>query len=400
MLVKSLLNEIFISIKSNKLRSFLTITGTAIGIIAVVLMIALGQTVQNEINSNLSDFNPNKVIVVPNYKNFTGGKGASIPILNLRDMEEIKTIPNIETVSPTVYFSANLNYETKRFKANIIGTNSKYFSINNRELESGKIFNEKDETNSESYIVIGKNLAKSLFDYSNPIGKVIKIKNMSFSVIGVMKEKGGKNEDDYVIMPIDTLKKKLYVEKGFYDNINAIEVLVDNKNNIDIVKAKIENLLRARHNIFDGKYDDFEIIILKDVINKINRISNILSIFLISIASISLFVGSIGIMNMMLVCVTERTKEIGIRKSVGAKKIDILKQFLLESIAFALLGSFIGIVIGVSISQVVGYFLEKSVPVSFFGIFICVIIAIIVGVLSGVLPAVRAAKMDPIEALK
>ena len=215
-----------------------------------------------------------------------------------------------------------------------------------------------------------------------------------------MKEKGGKNEDDYVIMPIDTLKKKLYVEKGFYDNINAIEVLVDNKNNIDIVKAKIENLLRARHNIFDGKYDDFEIIILKDVINKINKISGILSIFLISIASISLFVGSIGIMNMMLVCVTERTKEIGIRKSVGAKKIDILKQFLLESIAFALLGSFIGIVIGVSISQVVGYFLEKAVPVSFFGIFICVIIAIIVGVLSGVLPAVRAGKLDPIEALK
>lgn len=400
MLIVSLLNEVFISIKSNKLRSSLTIMGTAIGIIAVILMIAVGQTVQNEINNNLSDFNPNKIIIIPNYKNFTSGKGSSFPVLNLRDMEEIRLIADVEQVTPTAYFSANISYETKRFKGTILGANNKYFIINNRELESGKIFSDKDEEESESYVIIGKNIAKSLFDYSNPIGKVIRIKDMSFLVIGVLKEKGGKDEDDYVIMSINTLKKKIYVEKSFYDNVNAIEVLVNNKNNIDIVKAKIENLLRARHNIFNGKYDDFEIIILKDMINKINRISSILSIFLISIASISLFVGSIGIMNMMLVCVTERTKEIGIRKSVGAKNSDILKQFLLESIAFALLGSFIGILFGVSISQIIGYFLEKNVPISFFGILVCVVIAIIVGVLSGVLPAVRASKLDPIEALK
>lgn len=404
MLLKSLIKEVYISIKSNKLRSFLTVLGTAIGICAVVLMVSLGQTIKNEIEKNLSELDANKIIIIPNYKNIDKGNNASVPILDMEDVKELKTLDDIKYISPIMSFSTSITYKGVKFSTSIIGTNNEYFYINNRKIVKGKMFSMLEEMNGEANVVIGKSIADLLFKYAEPIGQIIKIKEIPFTVVGVLGEKGGStsnnSDDDVVIMPINTLKKKIYINEKFRGNIHAINITINDKSNLNVLKARIENILRAKHKIVGDKKDDFEIIILKETIDRINRIGRILSIFLASVASISLFVGSIGIMNMMLVTVTERTKEIGVRKAVGAKNSDILIQFLYESITFALLGSMIGIIFGITFSQIGGYIFNKSVPVNVVTIFICIFISFCVGIISGVMPAVRASKLEPIEALK
>lgn len=247
-------------------------------------------------------------------------------------------------------------------------------------------------------------MIKNLFgEGEEPIGSVIRIKNVPYTIMGVLKEKGsaanGSDQDDTIILPLFSAKRKLTSNK-FPNLVNMIIFTADEEWSLPHVEARVENLLRERHNLPEGKEDDFDVLNLKEIADKINSIGVILSILLSSIASISLFVGSIGIMNMMLVSVTERTREIGIRKAIGAKEKNILIQFLFEAILISLAGSMMGMVLGIVLSQIGGYVLQKDVPISFITIVISIVIAFIVGIVSGIVPALKATKLDPIEALR
>lgn len=405
LLISQMLHEAWISIKSNKLRSFLTILGIMIGVCAVVLMVATGQTVRNEINKQLESFGGNKLYIVPGSSNRGGMKGGrNRPTTTYSDYKAIRGLKGVKNAAPLFNISSTVISNESNWSTSIVGTTPEYFIINSLELEDGSFFTETDVENGARYAVIGQTIVKNLFsEGQNPIGETIRIKNVPFIVIGILKEKGsgmsGNDEDDTIIAPIFTVKRRL-TSNRFPDLVFMIMLTAIDENSLPYVEKRVEVLLQERHNIQLNEDNDFDIMNLKEISDKISNIGVILSILLAAIASISLFVGSIGIMNMMLVSVTERTREIGIRKAIGAKENDIMIQFLFESILISLVGSFIGMIFGIALSQIGGIIFEKNVPISLVTIFISIFIAIVVGIVSGIAPALKATKLDPIEALR
>jgi putative ABC transport system permease protein len=400
-----MLNEAWISIKSNKLRSFLTVLGILIGVGAVVLMVAVGEAVQIEINKQLASLGGNKLIIIPAATK-TGGvhTGRSRPTTTYQDSLAIKKIRNVMHVAPVIRLSATVFYSGNNWRTNIVGSNTDYFVANADELERGVFFTEEDVENGNNFAIVGKTVVDNLFfEGEEPLGSSIRVKNVPYTVIGILKEKGsaanGADQDDTIVLPLFSAKRKLTSNK-FPDLVAMILFTADEEENLPYVENRVENLLRERHNLPEDKEDDFDVLNLKEIADKINSIGTILSILLLSIASISLFVGSIGIMNMMLVSVTERTREIGIRKAIGAKEKNILIQFLFESILISMAGSLAGMLLGIILSQIGGVMFAKEVPISFITIIISILIAFIVGIVSGIVPAMKATKLDPIEALR
>lgn len=405
MLVLPMLQEAWISIKTNKLRSFLTILGIVTGVCAVVLMVATGQTLRNEINKQLESFGGNKLFIMPGASRRGGMRGGiNRPTTTYNDYKAISKVKDVKEAAPVFNISARVVSNQDNWQTSIVGTTPEYFSINNKELESGVFFSKEDVDDGSTYAVIGQTVAKNLFvEGQNPIGETIRIKNVPFIVIGVLKEKGsgmgGNDEDDMIVAPLFTVKRRLTGNR-FPDMVFMIMLTSISDETLAYVEKRVEAVLQERHNLKDYEENDFDIMNLKEISEKISNIGTILSILLASVASISLFVGSIGIMNMMLVSVTERTREIGIRKAIGAKEVDITIQFLFESVLISMVGSFIGMVLGVIMSQIAGIIFNKSVPISMFTILISIIIAIIVGVGSGIMPAMKATKLNPIDALR
>jgi putative ABC transport system permease protein len=404
LLVIPMLHEAWISIKTNKLRSFLTILGIMIGVCAVVLMVATGQTVRNEINKELEGLGGNKLIILPGSATRGGMRGGMRPTTTYSDYKAIKKVKDVVEAAPLIRVTSRVISSVSNWSTNVIGTTPEYFSLNSLNIESGNIFSEEDAENGATYAVVGKTIVeKLLIEGQDPIGETIRIRNVPFTIIGVLEEKGsgmgGNDEDDVIIAPLFTVKRRL-TSNAFPDLVFAIMLTATSDVTLHRVEKRVEVLLQERHNIALNAENDFDILNLKEIADKINKIGVVLSILLASIASISLFVGSIGIMNMMLVSVTERTREIGIRKAIGAKEGDIMIQFLFESILISLVGSFIGMVSGIVFSQIGGKLIEKNVPISVFTIIISIFIAIAVGIISGIVPALKATKLDPIEALR
>jgi putative ABC transport system permease protein len=400
-----LLKEAGISMKSNKLRSFLTILGILMGVCAVVMMVATGQTVRNEINRELESFGGNKLIISPGLSKKGGlySRGSKFSI-KYSDYNAIKEIKNVKNIAPMFRGNARIIYGSNNWSTSIIGTTTEYSTVENYELESGNMFSEQDVLDGTPYLVIGQTIVEKLFsEGENPVGAVLKVGKKSFTVVGTLKAKGsgamGMDLDDVMLSPLFAVKRRLTSNK-IQDAIHGIEVVADDETTLPYVKGRIEALLQERHGIAEGEENDFEVTNLKEIVDKIDNIGLILSILLTTIASISLLVGSIGIMNMMLVSVTERTREIGIRKTVGAKDRDIMTQFLLESVLISAVGSFIGMALGIVLSQVAGAIFDKSVPISVSTIVVSAIIAVAVGIVSGIVPALRATKLDPTEALR
>ena len=385
MLVIPMFRESWISIRSNKLRSFLTILGVLIGVCAVVLMVATGQTVRNEINKELESFGGNKLIIGPG-RSTRGGisSSGSKSFLSYNDYLAIKGVKDVKDVAATFLASAMAIYGSYNWPTKVFGVTTEYFSLENYELESGNYFSDLNEG-------------------EDPIGATIRINGSPFTVIGVLKEKGsgmgGSDSDDIILAPLYTVKRRLSRNK-IPDSVAMITVMANDEESLPYVQKRIEVLLQERHKIAVYEENDFEIMNLKEIADKVNNIGVILSILLASIASISLIVGSIGIMNMMLVSVTERTREIGIRKAIGAKDGDVMIQFLFESILISMVGSFIGMILGIIFSQIGGYILNKDVPISITTILISIFIAIFVGIISGIVPAKKATNLDPIDALR
>ena len=401
-----MLKEAWVSIISNKLRTSLTILGVTIGVCAVVLMVAVGQTVQLEIDKQLEGIGGNMMIVLPASTNRGGintGRGGQ-PTLTLDDAKAIKTIKNIVNVAPVVMSKFQVISGSNNWNTTVYGTNTEYLEIQDMEIDKGKIFSERDVYTGTPYAVVGKTIIEKLFPYDdNPIGKDIRIKKAPFKIIGILKEKGadsrGNDQDDIILLPVKAFKTRL-TSNRFPNMVSVFFLTFDKVENMKIVERRIQNLLETRHKITISTSADFEVVNLTEMVQKITMIGLILTILLSSVASISLLVGSIGIMNMMLTSVTERTKEIGIRKAIGAPNKSILSQFLIESILISFIGSFIGMVIGIGLAILGGTIFEKEVPISVLTIIISIFVAIFVGVVSGILPAIKATKLNPIDALR
>ncbi len=404
MLIIPMFRESWISIKSNKLRSFLTILGVLIGVCAVVLMVATGQTVRNEINKELESFGGNKLIVGPGRSRRGGVNSTGKSTLSYDDYKAIKEVKDVKDAAATFAVGAMAIYGSYNWPTKVYGVTTEYFSLENYELESGNYFTDQDVVDGLPYAILGQTVVENMFDDGeDPIGATIRIGNSPFTVIGVLKEKGsgmgGADGDDIILAPLFTVKRRLSKNK-IPNSVAMITIMADNEEALPFVEKRVEILLQERHRIASYEENDFEIMNLKEIADRVSNIGVILSILLASIASISLIVGSIGIMNMMLVSVTERTREIGIRKAIGAKDCDIMMQFLFESILISMVGSFIGMLFGIIFSQIGGCILHKNVPISLFTIFISIFIAILVGIISGIVPANKATKLDPIEALR
>lgn len=396
-------HESWLSISGNKMRSFLTVLGIVIGIMAVVIMVAVGETVQQSITDQFSSLGTNTIMIRAGAAQSAGVRSGNRMTLTLDDVDFIARLPDVAAVSPVENSSAQVVYGNKNWSTSMVGVYPGYATVQNIEMEYGAFFEMNAVKTAATYAVIGPETAEELGMPKNPVGEIIRVRNTPMTVIGVTKAKGAAgmgSQDDMVIIPITTLKKRLAGSR-FPNAVQMISLKLYQDSDNNIATDQITALLRERHKLKDTAPDDFQITDMKQVMETMNTVSSYLTLLLVAIAAVSLLVGSIGIMNMMLVSVAERTREIGIRKAIGAQESTIITQFLSESIMISFIGSMFGLILGVGLSQGVGRFvLHYNVPFSIWPVVVSISVAIFVGLVSGVMPAIKAAKLNPIDSLR
>lgn len=403
-MLKAILKEAWISIASYKLRTFLTMLGIMIGVAAVVMMVSAGQAVQNRITQTFASMGSNLILIGPAELvsgGVRGGRGK--PSVTIADVAALKTLKDVETASYNMGAAAQAVYGSSNYGVSVRGTNPDFLNVNNWEIEDGIMFTDKDVKAAKPYVVIGQTIVDELFGLQNPVGKTLRLKGKPFTVIGTLKAKGdglmGDDQDNIVIMPSATLRQRLEgSDRPEFVNIAFVKAVSEDK--MESVAKRVEYMLRTRHRLKDGVKNDFTVCLMTEMVEKVRSVGFILSALLAAIASISLIVGSIGIMNMMLVSVTERTREIGTRKALGAPNSWIMAQFLTESILISFIGSFIGMVFGIVFSQIGGYVMGYEVPISIWSVIVSVTVAVVVGIISGLMPALKAMRLNPIDALR
>ncbi|MCQ2562055.1 MAG: ABC transporter permease [Alphaproteobacteria bacterium] len=403
MTFNDILKESWLSISGNKLRSFLTVLGIVIGVMAVVIMVAVGETVEQSITDQFSSLGTNTIVIRAGAAQSAGVRTGNRQTLTLDDAEFLAKLPDVAAVTPAQQGGAQVIYGNKNWATSMVGVYPEYTTVQNIELEYGTFFDRSAVKNASTYAVIGPDTAEELGMPTNPVGEIIRIQNTPFVVIGVMKAKGDSSmgsQDDMVIVPITTLKKRVQGSR-FPNSVSMIAMKLYQDADNNVATEQMTALLRQRHKLKDSDADDFQITDMKQVMETMNTVTGYLKLLLIAIAAVSLLVGSIGIMNMMLVSVTERTREIGIRKAIGAREEVIIIQFLSESVLISFMGSMAGLILGVGLSQGIGRLvLNYNVPFSVWPVILSVSVAVIVGLASGVGPAVKAAKLNPIDSLR
>jgi len=396
-------HESWLSISGNKMRSFLTVLGIVIGIMAVVVMVAVGETVQQSITDQFSSLGTNTIMIRAGAAQSAGVRGGNRMTLTMDDVQYLSQLPDVAALSPVENSSAQVVYGNKNWATSMVGVYPGYATVQNLEMEYGTFIDMSAVRNAATYAVIGPDTAEELGMPKNPVGEIIRVRNTPLTVIGVTKAKGDSgmgSQDDMIIVPITTLKKRITGSR-FPNSVNMISLKLYQDSDNNIATEQITALLRQRHKLKDGAADDFQITDMKQVMETMNTVSSYLTLLLVAIAAVSLLVGSIGIMNMMLVSVAERTREIGIRKAIGAQESTIITQFLSESILISFIGSMFGLVIGVGLSQGVGrLILHYNVPFSIWPVVVSISVAAVVGLASGVMPAIKAAKLNPIDSLR
>ncbi len=394
------------SLKVNKMRSILTSLGIIIGVSAVIIMLSIGEGAKQRINKDIASMGSNLLMVLSGSTTSSGvrmGSGTQ-PTLTIKDAEAmLKHCPSVLEVAPTVSQVQQLVYSNQNWSTTVNGITPGFMPIRMWEVESGRGITEDDLKNTTKVAVLGTTVTTNLFGDMDPVNKTIRIGGMPFKVIGILKSKGqngmGQDQDDTVLIPITTAQKKLF-GTDFPGMVKHISVQARDEESLDSAQQEITELLRERHNLGKTKEDDFTIRNFTQMLETAKQASNTMAILLGSIASVSLLVGGIGIMNIMLVSVTERTKEIGIRMAIGAKAMDIRIQFLVEALLLSLAGGVIGVIIGILGSKIVGLFSEMTVVISAVPILISFGFSGIVGIVFGYYPAYKASLLNPIDALR
>lgn len=396
-------HESWLSISGNKMRSFLTVLGIVIGIMAVVIMVAVGETVQQSITDQFSSLGTNMITIRAGAAQSAGVRSGNRMTLTLDDVQYLSQLPDVAAISPVENSAAQVVYGNKNWSTSMVGVYPGYATVQNIEIEYGTFIDMSAVRNAATYAVIGPDTAEELGMPKNPVGEIIRVRNTPLTVIGVTKAKGSSgmmSQDDMIIVPITTLKKRITGSR-FPNSVNMISLKLYQDADNNIATEQITTLLRQQHKLKDGAADDFQITDMKQVMETMETVSGYLTLLLVAIAAVSLLVGSIGIMNMMLVSVAERTREIGIRKAIGAQEGTIITQFLSESILISFIGSMFGLFLGVGLSQGVGRFiLHYNVPFSIWPVVVSISVAVVVGLASGVMPAIKAAKLNPIDSLR
>ncbi len=404
MLFTDLLDETKFSLSANKSRSFLTILGIVIGIGSVIAMISVGQGATSNITSNIESLGTNLLVVMPGSQRGGGGNAVrggmgSATTLTLEDEAAIKSaVSGINNIAATVSSRKQVTAKGTNTNTSITGVETSYFPIKTVEAQLGSLFT-ASQTNSR-VVVLGPTTRDDLFGVdANPIGQKIKIGSQEFTVVGVTKAKGGTgmgSSDDLIYVPLAVAQQYFTGNKA----VSNISIEVASADQMALVQQTVTDLLLQRHKITDAASADFSIMNQADMLSTISSVSATMTWLLGAIAGISLLVGGIGIMNMMLTTVTERTREIGLRKSLGAKNHDISSQFLAESIALTFIGGIIGIIFGYLASLIISRLGSMTTVVSINSVFLAVGISALIGVVFGYYPARRAAKLNPIDALR
>lgn len=404
--VKSTLKMALVSLKINKMRSILTSLGVIIGVSSVIIMLAVGEGASQKIAKDMESMGSNLLMIHSAAATSGGvrmGRGTK-PTLTLKDANAIeKECTDLLGVAPTSKETQQLTYGNQNWSTNVTGTNSDYIKIRDWEILYGRNFFSEELKNSSKVAIIGNTVSNELFGDVNPVNKTIRIGNVPFKVIGLLKPKGqngmGQDEDDIVFIPILTAQKKVFGSE-FPNTVNMIMVKTINDSQLNIAEQQINEILRQRHKIGSNGLDDFEVRNLAQMQETIKSSAKTMSILLGAIASVSLMVGGIGIMNIMLVSVTERTKEIGIRMAIGATTFDIRLQFLIESLLLSLFGGVIGIITGVLGAVLIKTLTGTNICITGFSIIISIGFSALIGVTFGFYPAYRASLLNPIEALR
>lgn len=389
------------SLIANKMRSILTMLGIIIGVAAVIALVSIGNGVKQDIQNSISSLGSNLLMVMPGAPRTPGVRPSqgSMKSLKVSDYQAISKLDGVKAASPYTANSYVTIYQSKNWTTTVSGVSSNFQDVNNWTMAEGRFISSKNVENRERVAVVGQTLVKNLFAGEDPVGKEIRVKNIPFRVIGVLNSKGngtmGNDQDDAIFIPYTTAMERV---EGV-DYLRMVYVVANDDNGIDRLQSDIENLLRVRHSIKDTNLDDFNIQNMKSIMETMEQTTGTLTLFLGAVAAISLVVGGIGIMNIMLVSVTERTREIGIRKALGATYFVIVTQFLIEAVVISLMGGLIGIALGIGASKLIGLASGMSTVISVPTIVLSFAFSMAIGLVFGIYPARKAAKLNPIDAL-
>jgi putative ABC transport system permease protein len=391
----------FRTLRHHIVRSVLTTLGIIIGVVSIIAVMSIGEGAKYRVNQTIQKLGTNFIILLggspKNLSQSRGGVGFTIRPSDLAAVKE--ECEDIELISPGVLCPAKVVYEGANWQPTIGGANEDYVKIREWDLESGSFFSEQDVRSVNKVAVIGQTVKKELFGSLDPIGKVIRIKKLPFKIIGVLTARGktpdGRDEDDVIFAPYTTIMRKILGKNNF----TALIMSTKTKERLAAATDQIRGIIRQRHRLLETDEDDFTIFTQDDIAKASDSASMVLNLLLFIIASISLIVGGIGIMNIMLVSVKERTKEIGIRMALGATTDNILTQFILEAIIICLIGGLVGVLIGVGASEAIGYILEWPIFISKYSVIISLLSSAMIGLFFGFYPAYQAAMLNPVEAL-
>ncbi|MFA6171803.1 MAG: ABC transporter permease [Patescibacteria group bacterium] len=406
MLVNDLFQETFFAIRANKARSGLTILGIIIGIGSVIAMVAIGQGAQKSIEASIESIGSNLLIVMPGFQRSVGGGGVSAgrgsaTTLTTEDAEAIKTeVTGVKAVEPEVTGRYQITAKGTNTNTQVVGTVAEYPAVRNLEIDQGQFFTETDLRSNSKVAILGPTARDDLFGTgADALGKTVAIKQVNFKVIGVSKSKGGSgfgSQDDMIFVPLTTAKG--YLSGSEY--ISTIYIQSQDQSGLTAVQNQVNDLLLQRHKISNAANADFQILNQADIVATASSVTGTFTMLLAAIAGISLIVGGIGIMNMMLTNVTERTREIGLRKAIGAKRNDISNQFLAEAIMLTFIGGAFGIILGWLLAAIVSKFASIATSISLSSVLLAFGVSAAIGIIFGYYPARRAAKLNPIEALR
>ena len=401
-----MLSEAWHAMGANRLRTFLTMLGMVIGVGAVVLMMAIGEGAQQSIKRSIDSMGSNLFVILSGSSSASGSRSGSgnSSALNINDANAVGDLEDIAAIAPISTGNAQIIFSGNNWNTSIIGTSPTYFSIRGWNVDSGELFSDADIRSANRVALIGKTVAENLFgDDIDPIGKTIRIKKSPFMILGVLESKGqsfdGRDQDDTIIVPITTAQRKLFGNQ-IPGSVRMIMAQAKSEKYMGVAEDAINDLIRQRHNIRENAESDFSVRNLTAMAKTASDTAKTMSMLLGAIASISLLVGGIGIMNIMLVSVTERTREIGIRMAIGAREKDILLQFLLEACVISIVGCVIGVALGLGGALLVKKMVGAEILISMQSIVLAFSVAASVGVFFGYYPASKAAKLHPIEALR